>query len=399
LSLAPAHAYRGDLPKLAKLRPAPTHHRDLLHWAAIFIYICAVAYLAVHCFRHNAYSSDTAEFVGNVVALKTSDPVQIRDITYHAIVSEAPAMVVPHILGNDLDTNEARVRRHKFQDPYTFPQFLPYFSIKPLYIEALNVAHTLGFSLVRSIAAVSTASFLAIAVICFLWVRRLNGSLLAAAVFLFVPEIRLLGQGASPDGMSVAILAAGLYFVFVDRVSVAVALLMVALWVRPESSILVIFVLCYLAWKRKLPAWMAAIFVGIAVLTPPVINYFGGSYGWKALYSHTFKFIEMEPGQFTPAFTLHDYIGALWLGIRNVMESSALIFAVLFAVGYKYQPRMRPLLALCAAYSVIRFFIFPNYEFRYFSIFYLVIAMAVCASLAQSRENAYTDLGLSLRAE
>jgi hypothetical protein len=373
-------------------RRVPTQLKTIKSALPILVYFCVVLYLAVHCFRYNAYGPDTAEFIANVVALKTSNAVQIRDTTSNAIRREAPTMVAPHILGEDLDTNEARVRRHKFQDAYTLPQFLPYFSIKPLYIEALHLANVLGFSLVRSIAAVSTVSFCVIALVFFLWLRQLNGSLIAAAVFLFCPEVRILGQEAGPDAMSVAVLITAFYCLFFDYTAAAVALLMISVWVRPETSILVILCIVYLAWKGKLPAWMAALFIGFSLLVPPLINHFGGSYGWKALYSHTFKYVEMEPGQFTPVFTFQDYLRALSAGIHKIMDSSALVFMLLFAVGYKYQPKMRSLLTLCALYSAIRFIIYPNYEFRYFSIFYVIIALAVCAALAPSSAARFTSL-------
>ena len=103
------------------------------------VYFALSFFLFFHFLRVNNYSTDTVEFVGNVVALHVSDPVAIRDVAYRAVTTEAPAIVVPHILGTDLSTEEAAVRRAKHADPYRFAQFLPYFSVKPLYIEALNL--------------------------------------------------------------------------------------------------------------------------------------------------------------------------------------------------------------------------------------------------------------------
>lgn len=351
-------------------------------WPAL-VYCTVSLLLVVHCFRYNGYQADTAEFVANVVALKTSDAVQIRDITYSAILKEAPPMVVPHILGHDLNTHEALVRRHKFQDPYTFAQFLPYFAIKPLYIEALRVANVLGFSLVRSIAAVSAASFLVTSVVLFLWVQRLKGSLWIATILLFAPELRETGQAVGPDALSLACIAIALYCMFNRRIFCSITLLMVSLWIRPETSILTILCLIYLVWKRDLPPWIGAVLVSFALIIPLAINHFGGSYGWKALYSHTFKFVEMEPGQFTPVFTWQDYLAALRSGLRTVANSSAIVFGVLLAMGYKYSRKMRPILILLGGYSVLHFLIYPNYEPRYFVAFYFVIAVTACAGMGQ----------------
>jgi hypothetical protein len=354
------------------------------------VYLVLTLLLFLHFLRYNNYSTDTVEFVGNVVALHTSDPVAIRDLAYRAVTTEAPAMVVPHILGTDLLTNEAAVRRAKHADPYRFAQFLPYFSVKPLYIEALNLAHEAGVGLVRSIAVASAISFAGLALLIYWWVVKLGGSVWAACLVLLTSEMSALAQGTGPDGLSVLFLLGGLFSLWYVRPSLGVLLLLSSEWVRPENAILVILVLVYLAVKGELRPWMAVVLLGVSAMTPAVISHFGG-YGWKALYSHTFKFVEMDPGLFVPAFTVSDYLRALRSGARQALNSSLVAYLLLWVVGLRLVPRMRQPLLLCGIFSGARFVIYPNFEPRYYGLLYLVTAISACAAL----ENGSVSLATS----
>ena len=358
------------------------------------VYFALSFLLCFHFLRFNNYATDTVEFVGNVVALHVSDPVAIRDAAYQAITTEAPAIVVPHILGTDLSSEEAAVRRAKHADPYRFAQFLPYFSVKPLYIEALNVVHKAGVGLVRSIAVVSAVSFAGIAALIYGWVVKLGGSVWAACLILLTAEMYGLGQGTGPDALSVLFLLGGLFSLWFVRPSVGIAILLSSAWVRPENAILCVLILVYLAVRGELRIWMAAVLLGISVMTPLAINHFG--YGWKALCSHTFKFVEMDPGLFVPVFTASDYLQAVRFGLREAVHSSLVAYLLLGAVGWRLIPRMRWPLLLCGAFSVAKFVLYPNFEPRYYALLFVLAAIGACAAVGQasasSPENARTPV-------
>jgi hypothetical protein len=349
-------------------------------------YLLLTFVLFIHFLRYNNCSTDTVEYVGNVVALDTPDPVAIRDQAYQAVTTEAPAMVVPHILGTDLSTQQADVRRAKHVDPYRFAQFLPYFSVKPLYIEALNLVHKAGVGLVRSIAVVSAISFAGLAALIYWWVLKLGGSVWAACVVLLTPEMSTLAQGTGPDGLSVLFLVGGLFSLWYVKPSVGVTLLLSSAWVRPENALIGVLALLYLVLKGELRPWMAVVLIAISAITPMAINQYGG-YGWKALYSHTFKFTEMDPAIFVPTFTASDYLHALRSGVREALHSSLIAYLLLWVVDLRQVPRMRWPLVLCAVFSVAKFVIYPNFEPRYYGLFYLVTAIGMCAAI-QSQPGA-----------
>lgn len=361
----------------------------------IAVYCVLSLFLFVHFLRYNNYSSDTVEFAGNVAALETSDAVTIHRAAYDAVKREAPAMVVPHILGTDLATDEATVRRDKYANPLHFVGFLPYFAVKPLYIEALHLVHKTGIGLVRSIAVVSSISFLGLAALIYLWVRRRNGSLWVASILLLSPELRGLGEVTGPDALSVLFLLAAMFSLSQSKAVPGIALLMSSIWVRPDNAILVILVLAYLSFTGELRLWMGSVLVLIALLTPLVISHFGGSAGWQALYLHTF-YTERAPGEFSKTtFTVTDYLIALRSGIRDILSSTAIPYSLLGLLAYVLVPRMRVWIGLCTAFAILRFLIYPNYEPRYYGILFLMIGISACVAVTgHSSTNQQVESGV-----
>jgi hypothetical protein len=114
----------------------------------------------------------------------------------------------------------------------------------------------------------------------------------------------------------------------------------------------------------------------IAFASPLVINHFGGSYGWKALYSHTFKYVELAPGEFIPSFTMNDYMHAMRRGLFEILDSSASAYLALAVMGSLIVPELRVPLMLSLAAGAVHFVIYPNFEPRYYAILYVLVAIA-----------------------
>jgi hypothetical protein len=125
------------------------------------------------------------------------------------------------------------------------------------------------------------------------WSVLVKGSVGLLCAFLFVPELRVLGYGQGTDAFSLLVLLGAFLLIFgFDKISPGVTLLLASIWIRSDNSILALLVLAYLAFRGVIPLWMSAVLAAIAFATPVAISHYGGSYGWKALYSHTFKYLE-----------------------------------------------------------------------------------------------------------
>lgn len=119
--------------------------------------ICAVLYLstslmfAVHCYRNPSLGIDLLSYIGNVALTDSKDPVVVHQMVYHE-------RLPPHLLGIDADDVQAQLLRKRAADAFYFTTYLPYFSVKPLYVIALEAAHRAGFGLISSSRVISAAS-------------------------------------------------------------------------------------------------------------------------------------------------------------------------------------------------------------------------------------------------
>jgi hypothetical protein len=352
--------------------------------AQVALYVGLSLILCIHYFRTPMSPVDMLDFAGCVFSIHDLNPVSIHKRAYEGILKDAPSFSIPHLLGTDGDSNVGPSRRDRHANPYHFVESLPYFSIKPLYIELIAGFYRLGIRIFPAILLASVIPAFCLSLLMCAWTLRLGGSPLFLTIFLLVPEIRGPGSGVGPDALSVLVLAAAVFLIFTDEnLGPGIALLLASIWIRTDNAIVAVFVLGYLLRKRRLPLWMTTVLAAIAIASPLAINHYGGSYGWRALYSHTFKYVEFAPGEFSPSFTLHDYLHALRTGLVEVLQGSALVYFVLGAVGYLIVPELRAPLLLLPTAGAVHFAIYPNFEPRYYAMVYVLIAVA--ATVAVSR--------------
>jgi hypothetical protein len=328
--------------------------------AACFYFLFAGA-IAFHSYRNSMFDIDLLAFAGNVALSDTSDPVAA-----HALVYKEP--LTPHLRGTDGDDAQARVLRKRASDAYYSALYLPYFSVKPLYILAMEAVHKAGASVIDASRIVSALCFFGLAAA----VWGLTRSPLAV-VILILPETMVLGQANEPDGMSVMLVLLGLWALFLEDVNLGILPLIAAVWVRPDNAILCVIVLAFL-WILGRVEWpKAAVLVALTVASDIVISHFG--YGWRSLYSHTF--LGGDPGE-APHFTGADYLHALTRGVTGALHSSAPVYTILWAVCLTQvrDRNLRRILGLVGLSSLLHFAIFPNYEPRYYGSFFIVTAAA-----------------------
>ena len=334
--------------------------------AACFYFLFAGA-LAVHCYRNSAFDIDLLSFAGNVALFDASDPVQVHAMVYRE-------RLTPHLRGTDADDAQARILRKRASDPYYSALYLPYFSVKPLYILAMEGAHRAGATVIDASRVVSAVCFFGIAIALWLYTR----SPLAAAI-LILPEVMPLGQVNEPDGMSIMLLLLGLWALFLCGANLGILPMIASVWVRPDNVVLCVIMLAFLWLLGKLEWAKAAALLALAVGSEVFISYFG--YGWRSLYFHTF--LTADAGE-VPHFTAADYVHALSRGSATALHSSLPVYAILWALclAHTRDRGMRRILTLVGLSSMAHFVIFPNYEPRYYGLFFIVTAAAAVGLIA-----------------
>jgi hypothetical protein len=331
------------------------------------VYFAVALLLSIHCYRNSAFDIDLLSYAGNTALAVTGDPVQI-----HRMVYEQP--LTPHLRGTDGNGTEAGVLRRRASDAYYSAAYLPYFSVKPLYVVAMQGVHMAGANVVTASRIISAACYFGIAICLWLYTR----SLLSLLV-LVLPEVMILGQANEPDGMSVMLLLLALWAILFRRKDFGVSLMVVSVWVRPENAILCLIVLTFLWFSGRLN-WKHAL--SLSVLTVGsvlLISHYG--YGWRSLYYHTF--LGGDPlGQ--PTFAATDYLHALMKGLKDVLHSSVPIFGLLWLTCFTLceDRRIKQLLVIAALYSMARFLIFPSYEVRYYALFFLAGSIAALHAIS-----------------
>jgi hypothetical protein len=325
------------------------------------------------------FDIDLLGYASNVALADTGDVVSA-----HRMVYREP--LTPHLRGVDSNGQQAMVLRRRAADPYYSSLYLPYFSIKPLYILTLEAAHTLGASVIDASRVVSALSYFGVAVMVWMYTRSWLGLLVMA-----LPETMVLGQANEPDALSCFLLLFSLWLLFVKRRDIGLLALLTAIWVRPENLLLCLLVVLVLMTEGRLEGKKAAVLFLLCFGSQIVISHY--AYGWRELYHHTF--LGGDPGT-VPQFGVRDYLHAFANGGQSLLHSSVPVFLLLWLVCVAFaESGLRKVLEIAALFSIARFVLFPSYEARYYGLFFLTTAAGavVLATRMFSRTFATNSAG------
>ncbi len=323
------------------------------------------------------FDIDLLGYAGNVALSDTGDATQAHRMVYREALT-------PHLRGLDTDERQGRVMRRRASDSDYSALYLPYFSIKPLYVLTMEAVHKFGVSVVDSSRLVSALSYFAVAVVVWLYTRSWLGLLI-----LVIPETLVLGQANEPDGMSASLLLLGLWMLFLKRRDLGLLPLFLALWVRPDNFILCLLALGVLVFQQRLEIGKAAVLFLLCVGSQVLISHY--AYGWRELYAHTF--LGAEPGT-AAVFGLRDYLHAFTKGVIDLLHSTVPVFALLGLVCFpRVEPGLRQVLAIVVVFSGVRFVMFPSYEVRYYAPFFIVTSTAAVILATLCRPRAKADAG------
>jgi len=145
--------------------------------------------------------------------------------------------------------------------PTHLRQLEPLYAIRPTYVDAIAMFTRVGIPIQRSINLVSAVSFFGIAILLLV----LTGRPFYAGLLLATPAVLVIGRLGTPDALSTLLLITAFWVLMRDRFHAGVALMILSVWVRTDNVLLVIAVLGWLVWKRKLSALRGSLFaLGVA---------------------------------------------------------------------------------------------------------------------------------------
>lgn len=254
--------------------------------------------------------------------------------------------------------------------PQHLRELEPLYSIRPIYIAGISLLAR-SMPILSAISLISAISVFAIGVVILLWTNRplLSGFLIAAAPIAYV------GRFGTPDAFATAFVVAALWLLD-RRQSLALALLFLSLGIRTDNIVLLLAVLAFLAWERKLPALAAAACAAVAALIVAGINHVAGNYGWLVLFH--FSFVGgRSPAEVPHTLTMGQYLRGVASGA--FILNRAAVWLLVGCVAWRFRPN--PLLLIVASAALVHFFLFPSGEDRYFVWAYVMAGVALIRCL------------------
>lgn len=324
---------------------------------------------------------------------------RVHEMTYD-VVKEA----VPQAAYADL-TERNDYCRLVAGDAARFAEQLPFYTVKPVYPFLMSLLHRAGVGLVAASVAISAAAYAGICLLLYLWVARWLRPLVAVpliALLALCPYLTPLAPLSTPDALSVFVLLAALFCLTeVISIPAGLALLALAILVRPENVIYAAIVPAWLALVGRLRPLRAAAAIAVMLALYLATTRWSGNYGWATLFYFTYVDHMIHLPRFVSPLGLGDYA---MIYLRQVdraifLPSEGLPLFLLVGFGvlllkWRQPPALRDrylqLALLGLAFIAVRTLAFPGDAHRALVAPYLMLVVSfvqACAALEAARRD------------
>jgi hypothetical protein len=371
----------------------------------LFTYLCILGTITLFVARHPKIGWDMLGYIGVIESWNTSDGQLIQNQAYTA-VRKLPEY--DELTGNATCQPATYVsyRSDVAHNSAHFIQQLPILAIKPLYVVFVSVLHKGGLSYVRSFAIVSAAAYFVLGALTWLWLSRYWSSwttTVFGCLLIVNPEILSVVRSTSPDGIALAMISLGLYMLLEHVTSVwGPIFLLVSIWVRPDSLILVglLFVTCLLS--RAIPEIAAAGRIGylrslgilitknwdwlllciLALASYLTIQFFAHFYSWSILFYHSFVGYLVAPADTVVHITPRLYFHTVAANARTLLSNTQLVVFLLmsFVAVSLHSLRNYRYITICVIVAMfLHFLFFPTDSIRFHvaAVFFAPISMLI----------------------
>jgi hypothetical protein len=353
--------------------------------AALVLYVLMLSAISIHLYRKPVYSMDSIQYMGNALLMEDTDMDRVHQRVYDEVRRRVPEVERAGLLGHEMGAPEGqnKSRQERAASASRFAEFLPLFAIRPLYNQTLWLVSRSGLGLVRSGIVISVSSYFLLGIVVFLWVGRYASLPFAIAVSILLmlcPPIVDLGRETTADGLATLIAFTALFLIFeARRLAAGVTLLLASIYFRTDFVVLAgpTILACWL--QRRVELWKAGVLGLLAIASLLCIDHLAGDYGIRMLYYRNFVGVPIAPGEMTVQFSFRDYVGAFRSGITLALNSFLLPFLTLGVIG-AVSKRTRVVFGVALSYVFLHFLALPNWEERWFGVFY--VSMGVCAATA-----------------
>ena len=361
---------------------------------ALFVaYAVLLCLVSIHLYKNPGYDMDSIQYMGNALLMEETDPVIIHQRVYSEINLWVPKAARDQLLGHELGApdDQNKSRQERAANPYRFAEFLPLFAIRPLYNQTLWLVSKTGLALLHASVLVSVASYFLLGILVIVWISRYVNGLLAfamASLAMISPPLLGLGRDMTSDALATLFAFSSLYLIFEKKLLTAgMIVLLASIYFRTDNVVLAgpVILACFI--ERRLDLFKASVLAALAVASALSINHFAGDYGIKMLYYRNFVGVPLAPAEMSPQFTFHDYLVAFRAGITLVTNSFFVPFLLIGIGGFFGAKRMRSVAAVTLFYVLLHFVVLPNWQERWFGVFYLSMIVAAAETLQTVKWN------------
>jgi hypothetical protein len=326
-------------------------------------------------------------YVGAAISWSESDTQRLYDKTMEDVTS-----VVGQATYNNISTSILS------NNPESFRQQLPFYTVKPLYVALVFALHRVSGTYAAATWHISVFAFLLLGLVLVLWRSRLDHGVWLLGIIALGSlgewPMLTLTRFSTPDALATALIMAALFFLL-KRHSIAafIGIGTMSILARPDALVLLllasIFVYCARDEQARLPLKQAIVSAAIFLAVYAAVQLTSGSYGWTKLFYYTFVDRLSHPAEVEVHLTSTKYFEALISGVTNINSDPRLLPMLAVSMLAVFCYFMRPMagrvwpwvLALAWASYCVRLALFPAWwEYRYYYVNYL-IALAAAAEM------------------
>jgi hypothetical protein len=101
------------------------------------------------------------------------------------------------------------------------------------------------------------------------------------------------------------------------------------------------------------------------------------------LYYRNFVGVPLAPADMSVQFSMRQYMSAFAAGIRAMLASYTTLFLFLGILGWWLSRKARPVILVATVSVALHFLILPNWQERWFGVFYLTMGIALVAAVGE----------------
>ncbi len=379
---------------MSPLAVEPTEFRPLANRIAAMTLALLVAASTIIVSLYPEYNWDMIPYIGVAFSYSIEDVEALHRLTYEAVRAGVDDQVYDELVNKVYPPPpiDQGYRHEMATHAEHFVAQLPFYATKPVYPLVIAGAMKAGLSPVLASSLISVVGYAAACLVILVWIRRhFEGLLwlLFGGILLFEPHLLALARQSTPDMLSaLALLGASLCLLRLREVAPALAILVIAVFIRPDNLLfggvlaLVMLTLGALDWRRAL------VFLAAISLVYFAIAHYAGGYGWTThfYFSNVERIYDLE--SFSSPLGRWDYLTIYAQNAAAVaLTESVVLFAFLavlaatlhfFAEGYRSR-------GFCISLSTILFMglvllAFPRESDRVLAGNYLIILLLVAGA-------------------